>query len=57
MTKSFNLLCESSDCAVGAVLTQQDNCGFELPISVISQKLTDTQQRWTIIKNEAYAIV
>ena len=25
-------------CAVGAVLTQQDNCGFERPISIISQK-------------------
>src|SRR6218665_1730030 len=49
--------CDSSDCDVGAVLTQQDNCGFERPISFISQKLTDTQQRWATIEKEAYAIV
>src|SRR6218665_4158947 len=26
VTKPFNLYCDSSFCAVGAVLTQQDNC-------------------------------
>jgi len=56
-TKPFNLYCDSSDCAVGAVLTQQDNCGIERPISVINQKLTDTQRRWATIEKEAYAIV
>src|SRR6218665_2485674 len=57
VTKPFNLYCYSSDCAVGAVLTQQDNCGIERPISFISQKLTDTQRRWATIEKEAYAIV
>src|SRR6218665_1449493 len=57
VTKPFNLYCDSSDYAVGAVLTQQDNCGLERPISFISQKLTDTQRRWATIEKEAYAIV
>src|SRR6218665_2566574 len=37
VTKPFNLYCDSSDCAVGAVLTQQDNCGVERPISFIDR--------------------
>src|SRR6218665_2342848 len=57
VTKPFNLYCDSSDYAVGAVLTQQGDCGFEWPISFISQKLTDTQRRWTTIEKGAYAIV
>ena len=58
VTKPFNLYFDSGDCAVGAVLTHQDNCGFERPISLhISQKLTDMQQRWATIEKEAYAIV
>ena len=57
VTKPFNLYFDSGDCAVGAVLTQQDNCGFERPITFISQKLTETQQRWATIEKEAYAIV
>src|SRR6218665_1057569 len=56
VTKSFKLYCDSSDCAVGAVLIQQDNCGFEGPISFIGKKLIDTQQRWATIEREAYAI-
>ena len=56
-TERVNLYCDSSDYAVGAVLTQQDNCGFERPISFISEKLTDTQQRWATIEKAAYAIV
>ena len=31
--------------------------GFERPISFISQKQNDTQQRWATIEKEAYAIV
>jgi len=57
VTKPFNLYCDSSNCAMGAVLTQQENCEFERPISFISQKLTDTQQRWVTIEKETYAIV
>ena len=53
VTKPFNLYCDSSDYAVGAVLTQQDNCGLERPISFISQKLT----KMGTIEKEAYAIV
>ena len=30
VTKPFNWYCDSSDCAVGAVLTHQDNCGFDI---------------------------
>ena len=57
VTKPFNLYCDSNDCAVGVVVTKQDNCGFERPISFTNQKLTETQQRWATIEKEAYAIV
>ena len=55
--KPFNLYCDSSDFAVGAVLTQMDDKGIERPVSFISQKLTDTQRRWATVEKEAYAIV
>ena len=55
--KPFNLYCDSSDFAVGAVLTQVDEHGIERPISFISQKLSDTQRRWATIEKEAYAII
>src|SRR5688572_30932573 len=55
--KPFNLYCDSSDFAVGAVLTQMDDNGIERPVSFISQKLTDTQRRWATVEKEAYAIV
>jgi len=56
VTKPFNLYCDRSDCAVGTVLTQQDNCGFERAISFISQKLNATQ-RWVTIEKEACSIL
>jgi hypothetical protein len=55
--KPFNLYCDSSDFAVGAVLSQVDDEGIERPVSFISQKLTDTQRRWATIEKEAYAII
>src|ERR1700733_11314301 len=55
--KPFNLYCDSSDFAVGAVLTQTDDEGIERPVSFISQKLTDTQRRWATVEKEAYAII
>jgi len=55
--KPFNLYCDSSDFAVGAVLAQMDDTGMERPVSFISQKLTDTQRRWATVEKEAYAIV
>jgi len=57
VSEPFNLYCDSSDCAVGTVLTQQANSGVERPISFISQKLTDTQRRWATIEKEACMIV
>jgi len=55
--QTVNLYCDSSDGAVGAVLTQCDSKGNERPVYLISQKLTATQQRWATIEKEAYAIV
>ena len=54
---SVSLYCDSSDAAVGAVLTQCDGEGNERPVYLISQKLTATQQNWATIEKEAYAIV
>ena len=55
--KPFNLYCDSSDFAVGAVLCQLDKEGKERPISFISQKLTETQRRWATIEKEAFSII
>jgi hypothetical protein len=53
----FSLYCDSSEWAVGAVLTQSDSQGVDRPISFISQKLSATQRRWATIEKEAYAII
>ena len=51
------MYCDSSDFAVGAVLTQIDDKRLERSVSFISQKLIDTQSRWATVEKEAYAIV
>ena len=54
-TKRFSLFVDSSNFAVGAVLTQPDELGHERPVAFASSKLTATQQRWATVEKEAYA--
>jgi len=53
----FSLHTDASGIAVGATLGQKDASGVEHPLAFISQKLTETQCRWSTIEREAYAIV
>ena len=52
----FFVQADASDKAVGVVLTQKHE-GKEHPIAFRSKKLSDTQQRWSTIERELYAIV
>ena len=56
--KPFILQTDASSYAVGAVLGQRITPdGPVLPIQCISKKLTDTQQRYSTIEREAYAVI
>ena len=52
----FKLFTDSSDYAVGAVLTQERD-GKDHVIQYISKQLSDGQYKWPIIEKEPYAIV
>lgn len=65
INRPFILYTDASDLAIGSVLCQShasseedlDDPSFEKPVYFLSHKLTDTQQRWSVIQKEAYAIV
>lgn len=52
-----NVYCDSSDYAVGAVLTQVMEDNVERPVAFLSCKLTETQRNWAAIEKEAYAVI
>ena len=56
-SKPFCIFVDASEYCVGAVLTQTDDLGRELPIAFASSKLTSTQQRWAVIEKEAYGVL
>jgi len=56
-SRDFHIHCDASDLAVGCGLTQKDNNNKDIPLAFASQKLTETQQRWSTIEKEAYAAV
>ena len=51
----YTLYTDSSEAHIGTVLTQDTRHG-EQPIQYLSHKLSDTQQKWSIVEKEAYAI-
>jgi len=60
VSKPFSLYVDSSDYAIGAILTQTgvpDNGELhqDCPVAFASAKLSSTQQRWATIEKEAYA--
>jgi len=55
--KRFEIHTDASSYAIGATLCQRGDHGEEYPISFFSAKLTDTQQRWSTIEKEAYAVI
>ena len=48
---------DASGYAVGACVSQVDELGEEHPIAYASQKLTDSQSKWSTIEKEAFAVV
>jgi hypothetical protein len=55
--RDFLIQCDASNYAVGACLAQVDDEGHEHPICFASSKLSDTQQKWSTIEKEGYAII
>ena len=55
--KPFLLHCDASAFAIGAVLSQHDECAKLRPVIFFSRKLTDTQLRWDIYEREIYSVV
>jgi len=58
--KPFSLYVDSSDYAIGAILTQSGMSDTgeiyrDYPVAIASAKLSSTQQRWATIEKEAYA--
>ena len=52
----YRLYTDASSHAVGAVLTQHQD-GEEPVVQYVSHQLSESQQKWSIIEREAYAIV
>ncbi|GJZ84974.1 reverse transcriptase domain-containing protein [Tanacetum coccineum] len=52
----FELMCDASDLAVGAVLGQKDGKNFH-PIYFASKTLNPAQQKYTVTENELMAVV
>ena len=53
--KKYNVYTDASDNACRAQLSQEHN-GREFPIAFLSHTFTETQQKWSTTKQEAYGI-
>lgn len=51
----YKIFCDSSDLAIGAILTQPDLNGVLRPIAFLSKKLSKRQSRWGISEKELLA--
>ena len=53
----FCLYTDASQFAVGCCLAQSDDRGIEFPVAYASQRLTSTQNAWSTVEKEAYAVI
>jgi len=56
-SKPFNVTVDASNHTVAGLLSQYDDEGQDRPIAFASQKLTPTQQAWSTVEKEAYAVI
>ena len=56
-SKPYTLYTDASNHAIGAILVQKDEQGFEKVIAYLSHKLSGAQLRWPTIEKEAFAVV
>lgn len=56
-SQPFILITDASDVAVGGVIMQHGNDGFQKIIATCSHKLSDTERRWSTIEREAYGLI
>ena len=55
--KPFNVCTDASEHSVAGYLSQSDDIGHEQPIMFFSKILNETQQRWSTIEREAFAVI
>jgi len=56
-SKPYDIFVDASEKAVSGILTQQDTKKQYAPIAFFSQKLNDTQRKWSTVEREAYAVI
>ena len=54
--KPFNICTDASEQIIAGFLSQTDDNGYEQPITFFSKKLNNTQQKWSTIEREAFAV-
>ena len=57
LDQPFDAFIDASAYAVGRLIVQGDDLGFEHPIAFFSSKLTPKQRNWATIEREAYAVL
>lgn len=56
-SKIFTVQCDASNESLGAILTQNDDDGFEHPIMFISRPLTNAERKYSTTERECLAMV
>ena len=56
-TRPFQIKCDASKYALGAVLTQQDNNGDRHPVAFLSKTFSETERNYEIYDRELLAII
>jgi hypothetical protein len=57
LSKPYKVYCDASDHTIGGVMTQDNDQGLEKVVQYISHQLSSSQQNWSTIEKECYAVV
>lgn len=55
--RPFKLLCDASKVGAGAVLMQEDECGYNHPVCYFSRKFTPAQMNYSTIEQELLSLI